>query len=180
MRKLKNYSPIVIVGGQPKSIFYEIFLKSIKIKKFKSPIILISSKKILMKNMRKLKFEKKIKSINFKMLKNLKLDNKSINLIEVDFKKKDHINSNKFIENSFSLAFKIIKSGITNKFINGPITKTKFLKKKHLGITEYISEKFSVKKNAMLIYNKNLSVCPLTTHLPLKFVSKKISLAVIL
>ena len=27
----------------------------------------------------------------------------------------------------------------------------------------------------MLIYNKNLSVCPLTTHLPLKFVSKKIN-----
>ena len=27
----------------------------------------------------------------------------------------------------------------------------------------------------MLIYNKNLSVCPITTHLPLKFVSKKIN-----
>ena len=27
----------------------------------------------------------------------------------------------------------------------------------------------------MLIYNKNLSICPLTTHLPLKLVSKKIS-----
>ena len=27
----------------------------------------------------------------------------------------------------------------------------------------------------MLIYNKNLSVCPITTHLPLKDVSKKIS-----
>ena len=26
----------------------------------------------------------------------------------------------------------------------------------------------------MLIYNKKLSVCPLTTHLPLKKVSKKI------
>ena len=27
----------------------------------------------------------------------------------------------------------------------------------------------------MLIYNKKLSVCPVTTHLPLKFVSKNIS-----
>ena len=27
----------------------------------------------------------------------------------------------------------------------------------------------------MLIYNKELSVCPLTTHLPIKFVSKKIN-----
>ena len=27
----------------------------------------------------------------------------------------------------------------------------------------------------MLIYNKDLSVCPLTTHLPLKLVSKNIN-----
>ena len=27
----------------------------------------------------------------------------------------------------------------------------------------------------MLIYNKNLSVCPLTTHLPIKQVAKKIN-----
>ena len=32
----------------------------------------------------------------------------------------------------------------------------------------------------MLIYNKELSVCPLTTHLPIKFVSKKISKSLIL
>ena len=27
----------------------------------------------------------------------------------------------------------------------------------------------------MIIYNKKLSVCPLTTHIPVKYVSKKIS-----
>ena len=27
----------------------------------------------------------------------------------------------------------------------------------------------------MLIYNKNLSVCPLTTHMPLKYVAKNIN-----
>ena len=31
----------------------------------------------------------------------------------------------------------------------------------------------------MLIYNKELSVCPITTHLPLKLVSKKINQKVI-
>ena len=35
--------------------------------------------------------------------------------------------------------------------------------------------KFSVKENCMLIYNKELSVCPITTHLPLKKVSKQIN-----
>ena len=48
-------------------------------------------------------------------------------------------------------------------------------KKKFLGITEYISEKFLTKKTCMLIFNKKLSVCPITTHLPLKLVSKKIT-----
>ena len=61
------------------------------------------------------------------------------------------------------------------KFINGPISKKYFLKKEFLGITEYISEKFLTKKTCMLIFNKKLSVCPLTTHLPLKIVSKKIT-----
>ena len=32
-----------------------------------------------------------------------------------------------------------------------------------------------VKNTGMLIYNKKLSVCPLTTHLPLKQVSKNIT-----
>ena len=71
------------------------------------------------------------------------------------------------------LSFKIIKSGITNKFINGPISKKNFLNKKFPGITEYIASKVGTKKYAMLIYNKNLSVCPLTTHIPLKKVAKK-------
>ena len=65
-------------------------------------------------------------------------------------------------------------------FINGPINKSEFLDKKFLGITEYISKKFNINKSAMLIYNKDLSVCPLTTHLPLKLVYKKINQKLIL
>ena len=38
-----NYSPILIVAGEPNSIFLEIFFKVLK-KKIKSPIILIASK----------------------------------------------------------------------------------------------------------------------------------------
>jgi 4-hydroxythreonine-4-phosphate dehydrogenase len=36
-----------------------------------------------------------------------------------------------------------------------------------------------MKKTGMLIYNKNLSVCPVTTHLPLKLVAKKINKKII-
>ena len=52
--------------------------------------------------------------------------------------------------------------------------KKHFLKKKHLGITEYISKKIKAKNQVMLIYNDKLAVSPLTTHLPIKYVSKEI------
>ena len=41
-----NYKPIIIVAGEPNSIFFELFFK-IKNKKIKSPIILIASKKLI-------------------------------------------------------------------------------------------------------------------------------------
>ena len=60
--------------------------------------------------------------------------------------------------------------------INGPISKKHFFKGKHKGITEYLANRTNQKGNeVMLIYNKSLSVCPITTHIPLKNVSKRIS-----
>ena len=172
-----SYKPIIIVSGDPKSIFLEIFFKSIKKKKFKSPIILICSENLLKKNMRKFNFKKKIKLLKPSQITEFNLNNNSINLIDIKLKK--NANINQYIEKSFFTAFKIIKDGITDKFINGPISKKKFLKKKYLGVTEYICDYFTIKKNAMLIYNKDLSVCPITTHVPIKQVTKKITKAII-
>ena len=176
--------PIIIVTGEPKSIFYEIFFKSLKKNKFKSPLLLVTSVKLFKKQMKKFKFKGNIKLVDTKNLGTLNNKN-NINIINVNYNKlnqsnKDYIVSNIYIKECFDIAFKLLKNKITNKFINGPINKSNFLDKKFLGITEYISKKFNVKKNAMLIYNKELSVCPLTTHLPIKFVSKKISKSLIL
>ena len=174
-----NYKPILIVAGEPNSIFFEIFFKALK-KKIKSPIVLIASKEFLLKKIKKLKLYKKIKLLEVKKLKSYSLNNKTINLINVNYSQKkpfDKITekSNNYISKCFLIGIKLIKQGFTDKFINGPISKKTFLKKKQLGITEYLSKKFFIKKNAMLIYNENLSVCPLTTHIPLKSVSKKIN-----
>ena len=179
-----NYSPILIVAGEPNSIFLEIFFKVLKKNKIANPIILISSNKLLSMQMKKLKFKKKIKLLNPLTLDKYKLDNKSINLINVEYNpnkafEKISTKSNTFIENSFNLAFKIIKKYKIHKFINGPISKKDFLNKKFLGITEYISNKFKTKNTCMLIYNKDLSVCPITTHLPLKLVTKQINKKII-
>ena len=172
--------PIIIVAGEPKSIFFEIFIKSIKIHSFKSPIILISSIKLLRFNLKKYKCKKDIQILNKNFLNNYKLDNKKINLIHVDYRnsnnfKNNILNTKIYIKNCFETAFKIIRSGYSNKLINGPINKSTFLDKKFLGLTEYISKKFKKNNTAMLIYNEDLSVCPLTTHLPLKLVSSKIN-----
>ena len=180
-----NYSPILIVSGEPNSIFLELFFKVLNKNKFKSPIILISSKKLLNLQMKKLGFKKKIKLLHASKVKDYELDNKTINIIDVKYNpskafEKISKKSNMFIKNSFELAFKLIKENNIYKFINGPISKKNFLNNEFLGITEYISKKFISKNTCMLIFNKNLSVCPITTHLPLKLVSKKINKKILL
>jgi len=177
---LKRYKPIIIVFGEPNSVFLEILFKSLN-KKISSPIILIGSKKILEFHMNKFKFNKKIFDLNSDKIGTYNLSNKTINLIDVNynfknkFEKKISNYSKKYIEKSFKVSFELIKKGISNKLINGPISKKNFLNKKYLGMTEYISKQFNVKNQAMLIYNKKLSVCPVTTHLPIKSVSSQIS-----
>jgi len=175
-----TYKPIVIVAGEPNSIFFEIYFKAIHSKKFRCPLILIASLDLIKIQMKKKNIKKKIRCLNFLRLNKYKLDNNHINLINVNYKQskpfeKISIKSNDYITKSFSLALKILKKKISNKFINGPISKKYFLNKRYLGITEYLAKKSKSKKFAMLIYNEKLSVCPLTTHLPLKDVSKKIN-----
>ena len=74
-----NYKPIIIVAGEPNSIFFELFFKVMK-KKIKSPIILIASKKLILKQARILKM-----NINFNIIHDLNL-----------IKKKKKFKKNKF------------------------------------------------------------------------------------
>ena len=124
-------------------------------------------------------FKFTINEIEIKDALKLKIDKKKINLIDVKLKvnkafTKISSKSNHYIENCFKVALNLLNHKITNKFINGPISKKFFLKKKFLGVTEYLVSKTGTKKYAMLIYNKSLAVCPLTTHLPLRLVAKEI------
>ena len=176
-----NNKPLLIVAGEPFSIFSEIFLKSIKNKIYKKPIILIISKNLFIQQMKKLNFKVKINIINKENFNLNDLNKKKINIINVDFKFKkifDKISnkSNKYIEECFEIALKLLKKNTFAGLINGPISKKHFLKGKFLGITEYLAHKTNNdNKVAMLIYNKKLSVSPTTTHLPLKLVNKNLS-----
>jgi len=172
--------PIIIVGGEPNSVFLEIFFKSLKTNTYKSPLIIIISKKLLQEQMKKLGFTFKINVINKKLSDFSKLNNDKINLINVDYKfkkcfEKITSKSNKYIDETFRIALNFIKQNNLSKFINGPVSKRSFLKGKTLGITEYLANKTKKKDVAMLIFNKDLSVSPLTTHLALKNVHKEIT-----
>jgi 4-hydroxythreonine-4-phosphate dehydrogenase len=177
-----NYKPVIILAGEPYSVFLEIFFKVKKRYNFKSPIILIVSKKLLTLQMKKLNSNFKINLINPEIDKLNILDNKKINIIDVDFNTKkafDKItdNSNQYIEKCFKIALKLLNKQKCAGLINGPISKKNFLKEKFYGITEYLAKKTDHEnKFAMLIYNKKLSVSPITTHLPLKKVHKYLSI----
>ena len=179
-----QFKPIIVVAGEPNSIFLEIFFKSLKKKLFRSPIILIASRKIVLSQMKKLKFNFKINIVNENKLNLKKHNNREINLIDINYNsnkifEKISSKTNEYIKKSFSKALILLKKKISNKLINGPISKKYFLNKKYLGITEYLAAKTNQKNFAMLIFNKKLSVCPITTHLPVKFISQKINKVVI-
>ncbi len=176
-----NSKPILIVCGEPNSIFSELLAKSFRKYQSKKPIILIGSYHLICLQLKKMKLKAKLNRIELEndSLKNVNLD--KINIIDINYnftKVFEPISSksNKYINECFDKAFNIIKKNKISGFINGPISKKFFLKNRYLGITEFIAKKFKIKENyAMLIFNKNLSVCPITTHLPISKVSKKIS-----
>ena len=79
-----NKKPIIVVAGEPYSIFLEIFFKSLKTTIIKNPIILIGSQKLITKQMLRLKYDFNINLISeYKLDFNL-IDNKKINLIDVN------------------------------------------------------------------------------------------------
>ena len=175
-----NSKPIIIICGEPNSVFSELLAKSLKKFKNKKPIILLGSYSLIQLQLKKLRHKIKLKRIELKnnLLKNKNLD--KVNIIDINYNftkvfEPVSSKSNKYIADCFQKAFRIIKKNKISGLINGPISKKFFLKKKFPGITEFIANEFNIKNNyAMLIFNKALSVCPITTHLPLNKVSKKI------
>tara|TARA_B100001175_G_scaffold170306_1_gene144463 strand:- start:3383 stop:4348 length:966 start_codon:yes stop_codon:yes gene_type:complete len=170
---------ILIILGEPQSTFSEILFKyfsSKQFKKNKKKLILIGSLSLLKKQMKKLKYKlnlKKINNINEAKFNDLNILN--VNYSNNKIFSKITYKSSKYISECFKLGLNLIKNNKNITIINGPISKKHFLKKKYLGITEYISKKTKSKNHVMLIYNEKISVSPITTHLPLKNVSKTIS-----
>ena len=177
---------IIIFTGDPNSINSEIIHKTWNKldKKLKKRIYFISNYNLIKSQFKKLKYNTKINkvenifdqegSLNIKIIDvNLKFQN--------PFSVKKNIAS-KFIKNSLEVCHNLALKNYTQGFINCPIDKNLLNSRKKIGVTEYLASKCKIKNNkeAMLIYNKKFSVCPLTTHLDIKEISKKITPALII
>ena len=120
---LKNFKPIIVIAGDPKSIFLEIYFKSVNKIKSNKPLILVVNKKILLEQMNALKYKFKINELDVNNLNFKNLSKKEINIIHVPYDKK-YIS--KYIYDSFEKALSIIKKNKGANLINGPINKKKF------------------------------------------------------
>ena len=173
-----NIKVILIVLGEPYSIFSEILAKFFaNSRKRKEKIILIGNLNLFKSQIKKMNYSMKINQINsFNEATYQKINFINVNFIYKKIFSKITNNSNRYIEKCFDIALKILKKNKRQSIlINGPVSKKTFLNKKYLGITEYLSNKTNSKSEVMLIYNEKFSVSPITTHIPLKYVAKNIS-----
>ena len=188
---MKNRKPLIIVLGEPNSVFIEILSKVFKKKSIRSiinyPIIIIGSKELILSQIKFLNQKLIFEEIKNEIPDIKKLKNK-IYLINVKYNftktfEKISPRSKNYIDECFKVAIKFLNYGISDKLINGPISKKHFLTKRYPGITEYIFYKSNrkISKNpVMLLFNKNLTISPLTTHVPIKKISRIISQKLIL
>ena len=173
-----NTKVILIILGEPNSTFSEILLKyfsSKNFKKIKKKIVLIGNFELFQEQMKILRYKGNLN----KILDLSQYSKKAINILDVKYKfnkafSKISSSSSLYIEKCFELSLNLIKEGKAHELINGPISKEHFLNKKFPGITEYVANKTNSKNPVMLIYNRNLAVSPITTHIPIKNVSKYI------
>ena len=86
-----------------------------------------------------------------------------------------------FVLSSLNLAHKLALDENVAGIVNCPIDKN-LLNKNNIGVTEYLAKKCSIKNNSevMILINKKLMVSPITTHLDIKSVSKKINKKIII
>ncbi len=170
---------IIIVAGDPNSINSEIIFKcwrsaSLNIRK---RITIIGNYELLKKQSELLKLK-----VPFNTIKNIDEKNKdALNIISFPIKFKNCFDvsideSSKYVIKCLNYAHVLSQTKKIKGFINCPVDKKLIKKKGIYGVTELIAKKSNIKNDeVMLLYNKKLSVVPITTHIKLKSVPKKIS-----
>jgi len=177
---------IIIIAGDPNSINSEIISKiwKIIIPSVKKKIYLIANFNLINKQFKRLKSKTSI--IKVKQIKENSVT-KKLKIIDIPLNFKNPFkvslkNSKKYIIECFNLAHKLAEDNEVGGLINCPINKKLLHKSKKIGVTEFLASKCKINNGSevMLIHNKKLSVVPLTTHINIKNVSKKININLII
>lgn len=174
--------PIAIIAGEPNSISSEIIFKSWNSKnKYKhKPFFIIGNFQLLKLQMKRLKYNIKIKKID-KIFNIKNLLKNELHVYDVKYNQKKPFKnissrSNKYVMKCFDIASKLANEKKIIGFINCPVAKEFLFKNKHQGITEYLSQKENIKNDGvMLIFNNELSVSPITKHISIYQVGRKIN-----
>ena len=164
-----------IVLGEPNSINSEILAKS---NAYKKNVIVIGNYNLLKEQLKILKIKRKIKKIN--NLNNFQKHRGVLHVLDVPliFKNAFSVNPNEsssYIKRCLNIAHNLCSQNKIKGMINCSINKKSVFKNQKLGVTEFLARKNKVfKSEVMIIYNKELSVVPLTTHIKIKEVSRHI------
>ena len=162
-----------IILGEPNSINSEILAKSIATKK---KCRIIGSYELIKLQLKTLKIRKKIEKIQ--SINNLSFKEKKLRILDIPLKFEkpfsvDPKRSAVYIKKCFHIAHKLCLKKKLNGFINCAIDKKNLFKNQNIGVTEFLAKKNKIfNSEVMMIYNKHLSVVPLTTHIRIRSISK--------
>ena len=172
---------IIIVGGDPNSVNSEIIYKTWKHlnNDIKKNMYIISNFKLIDKQFKQLKYKCnliKVRSIDHD------ITNADLKIIDVPLYFKNPFNvslkeSSRFVLKCLDLAHGLAINKKVKGIINCAINKNLIKISKKIGVTEYLASKCQIKNSSevMMIFNKKLSVVPITTHINIRDISKKIT-----
>ena len=172
---------ILIVGGDPNSVNSEVIIKSWKKSKknLRKKILILADYNLMVAQAKKLNLK-----VKFQKYLNKKSKNSSnlLNILDVPLKFKNcfkvpKADSSKYVLRCINYAHKLAQEKRIKGFINCPINKELLSKNKNIGVTELLAKKSNLKKfsEVMMLYNAKLAVVPITTHISIKEISKKIT-----
>ena len=177
---------IILLASDPNSINSEIISKTWKKinPSIKKQIYLIANYDLINSQFKKIKTRTpiiKIKNFNDRHF------SKKLKIIDIPLKfsnpyKVPLTSAKKYISSSFKLAHKLALNKNVKGIVNCPLDKKLLHKTKTIGVTELLSLKCKILNGSevMLIYNKKLSVVPITTHIDIRNVPKKLKSTLII
>jgi len=99
-------------------------------------------------------------------------NNQKFEFIHIDYNNNWTI----YLKKTIKISTELFNNKKISYVINLPLNKKKFFKNQYNGFTEFFSKNLDNKKDEnMLLFNKNFSVCPLTTHIEIKKVESQIN-----